>query len=106
MQNKYANGQKAFEQKGTTLTYYYKNGLVRAKGKSINGLMQGKWIFYRESGMLWGTGQFKDNQKHGLWVRYDRKGKEEYREKFAHGKLVPKAKKARAGTAAWRTRRR
>lgn len=92
MKKLYANGQKAYEQKGGTLTYFYKNGLMRAKGKSIDGKMQGKWTFNRESGKLWGTGQFKDNKKHGLWLRYDRKGKEEYRAKFANGKLVSKEK--------------
>jgi antitoxin component YwqK of YwqJK toxin-antitoxin module len=92
MKKRYVNGQKAVEQKGNTCTYYYKNGLMRAKGKLIDGQMQGKWTFNRESGKLWGTGHFKNNKKHGLWLRYDRKGKEEYRAKFSNGKLVSKEK--------------
>ena len=86
----YKNGQKAFEQKGDTLTYYFKTGVVRAKGKSVHGKMQGKWIFNRESGQLWQVGHFKDDKKHGLWLRNDKKGKEEYRETFKDGKQVKK----------------
>src|SRR5687767_8357150 len=53
MQNKggtYKNGQLISEQKGNVLTYYFKTGLVKAKGKSVEGSMEGKWIFNRESG--------------------------------------------------------
>lgn len=93
MKNKggsYKNGQLISEQKGNTLTYYFKTGEVKAKGKSIDGVMQGKWIFNRESGDLWQIGNFRDNKKHGQWIRYDKKGKEEYHAKFDHGKLVEK----------------
>jgi antitoxin component YwqK of YwqJK toxin-antitoxin module len=91
MQNKggkYKNGQLISEQKGNFLTYYFKTGLVKAKGKSIDGTMEGKWIFNRESGQLWQTGHFKKNKKHGSFVRYDKNGKIEYRAKFADGKLA------------------
>jgi antitoxin component YwqK of YwqJK toxin-antitoxin module len=84
----YKNGQKISEQKGDTLTYYYDNGVMRAKGKSIDGSMEGKWTFNRKTGQLWVIGSFKNNKKHGLWLRYDRKGAEEYRESFADGKVV------------------
>ena len=52
----YKNGQKASEQKGDTLTYYFKSGIVRARGKSKKRSMEGKWIFNRESGQLWQVG--------------------------------------------------
>jgi len=68
----YANGQKTYEQKGDTLTYFFKNGEMKAFGKSVNDIMQGEWKFYRESGQLWQVGCFKDNLKHGKWVRYDK----------------------------------
>ncbi len=86
----YKNGQKTFEQKGDILTYYFNTGAIRAKGPSPQGKMQGKWIFNRKSGQLWGVGHFKDDKKHGLWLRYDKNGKEEYRETFYEGKQVKK----------------
>ena len=46
----YKNGQLISEQKGNRLTYYYKNGKVKAEGIFENNLMQGEWIFYRETG--------------------------------------------------------
>lgn len=55
-QKRYANGQKTYEQKGDILTYFFKDGTVKATGKSINGMMQGEWKFYRATGQLWQVG--------------------------------------------------
>jgi antitoxin component YwqK of YwqJK toxin-antitoxin module len=90
MKKEYANGQKAFEQDGDLLTYFYKNGRIKARGDSIDGVMQGEWIFYRETGQLWQIANFKNNQKHGSWIRYDRKDQIEYNETFENGKLLKK----------------
>jgi len=94
MQDKshYTNGQKIFEQKGDVLTYFYKNGRIKAQGISINASMQGEWVFYRESGQLWQVGNFKDSKKHGSFTRYDKKDQIEYEEIFDNGKIVKKAK--------------
>jgi antitoxin component YwqK of YwqJK toxin-antitoxin module len=94
MQNKneYKNGQKVFEQKGNTLTYFFKTGILKAKGKSIHNKMEGKWIFNRESGDLWQIGNFKNDKKHGQWIRYDKTGKVEYDADFENGKLIKKRK--------------
>lgn len=84
----YANGQKIWELKDNRLTYYFKNGNVKAEGGYENEKMQGEWKFYRETGQLWQIGHFKDNLKHGSFIRYDRKDKVEYEEEFAGGKIV------------------
>ena len=34
---------KTFEQAGEALTYFFKNGKIKAKGISINGIMKGEW---------------------------------------------------------------
>lgn len=86
----YTNGQKIFEQQGDILTYYFKDGKVKAQGTSVDGMMQGEWKFYRETGQLWQTGHFKDNQKHGSFVRYDKNDQVEYDENFINGKIVKK----------------
>ncbi|MCL4305789.1 DUF1801 domain-containing protein [bacterium] len=88
--NSYKNGQLISEQKGNTLTYYFKTGEIKAQGRFVNGMMQGKWIFNRESGQLWQIGHFKDNMKHGTFVRYDRNGEEEYHAEFSDGRLTVK----------------
>ena len=86
MKNKtYSNGQKTYEQSGDQLTYYFKNGKVKAEGRSVHELMEGEWIFYRETGQLWQVGNFKGGQKHGPWIRYDKQDVLEYQEVFDHG---------------------
>ena len=46
MKNKaYSNGQKTFEQEGEKLSYFFKNGKIKAEGISINGIMEGDWKF-------------------------------------------------------------
>lgn len=92
MMNKkqYTNGQKTFEQVGDTLTYFFKDGKIKAKGISIKGVMQGEWKFYRETGHLWQIGNFKDHQKHGKWLRYDKNDQLEYEEMFDNGKITKK----------------
>jgi len=84
----YVNGQKTYEQVGDELTYFFKDGKIKAEGISINGLMQGEWKFYRESGQLWQVGNFKNHVKNGKWVRYDKQGNLDYEEVFENGKII------------------
>jgi antitoxin component YwqK of YwqJK toxin-antitoxin module len=86
----YANGQITYEQKGDVLTYFFKDGKVKAEGLSINGEMQGEWKFYRETGQLWQVGNFKNGQKDGHWVRYNKNDQLEYEETFGNGEIVKK----------------
>ncbi|WP_019562292.1 toxin-antitoxin system YwqK family antitoxin [Caldimonas manganoxidans] len=82
----YANGQPVFVQTGERLTYFFKTGLKKAEGISIDGVMQGEWRFWRETGELWQVGHFRDGLKHGEWLRFARDGSVEKRETFADGK--------------------
>ena len=91
----YANGQKISEQKGDILTYFFKDGKVKARGISKKGMMQGEWTFYRETGQLWQVGNLKDNLKHGSWIRYNRKDELEYEELFENGKIIKKPKSSK-----------
>ncbi len=84
----YANGQPIARQEGDMLTYYFKTGLKKAEGACLNGVMQGEWRFWRETGDLWQVGHFRDGAKHGPWVRYRRDGSVEKAEVFADGKAV------------------
>lgn len=88
----YANGQPAFRHEGDTLTYFFRTGLKKAEGHSIDGVMQGEWRFWRESGELWQVGNFLDGQKHGEWLRHARDGSVEKHERFEHGKALKGAR--------------
>jgi len=93
MENKfYKNGEKAIELIGTKLTYYFKNGKVRAVGIFENEMMEGEWKFYRETGQLWSIGNFKNNMKHGSWVRFNRNDEIEYNEEFIENKIIKRKK--------------
>lgn len=39
---KYANGQNVYELVDNKLTYYFKNGKIKAEGYFINDLMEGE----------------------------------------------------------------
>lgn len=86
----YANGQIVSSLAGNVKTYYFKTGIVKAKGPLLNDAMHGKWLFYHENGMLWQVGNFKLNLKHGFWIRYDHMGKIVYEATFHEGKEVSK----------------
>ena len=88
--DKYANGQPVFTQDGNVRTYFFKTGIVKAKGPLLGDALHGKWVFYRENGMLWQIGNFKANFKHGVWIRYDKIGKIEYEATFSEGKEISK----------------
>lgn len=83
----YTNGQKSLELIGNKLTYFFKNGKVKAEGRYENDQMEGEWKFYRETGQLWQVGNFK-NGKNGFWVRYDRSNQLEYHETFEDDKII------------------
>ena len=84
----YTNGQPVYEKIGDKLIYYYKNGKVKAQGLFISNLMEGEWIFYRETGQLWQIANFKNGKKHGRWIRYNKNEKIEYQETFENNRII------------------
>lgn len=84
----YANGQEAYKHDNNKLTYYCKNGNVKAEGSFENDQMEGEWTFYRESGQLWQIGNFQNGKKHGTWTRFDKNNQQEYHESFKNGKII------------------
>ncbi len=65
----YNNGQDVSEQKGDVLTYYFENGEVKAQGKYVDGVMQGKWIFSKKEGYFDDAGK-----QHGQWTVLNKDG--------------------------------
>ncbi len=86
----YANGQPVYHIDDHCLTVYYKTGLIKAKGKFINEMMEGQWDFYRADGSLWTIGHFLNSQKHGPWTRYKENYQIEKTEIYEFGKLQKK----------------
>lgn len=86
----YVNGQKSYILEGNKLTFFFKDGKVRAEGPFENGMMQGEWTFYRATGQLWEIGHFMNDKKDGRFIRYDKENKVEYDEVFQAGKIVKK----------------
>lgn len=86
----YANGQKSHEFNGNKLTYFFKNGKVKAEGIFEDGKMEGEWKFYRETGQLWQIGNFKNSKKNSSFTRYDKNDHLEYAEKFKDGNIIKK----------------
>ncbi|HLF52609.1 hypothetical protein [Flavobacterium sp.] len=84
----YANGQKIYELNGNKLTYFFKDGTLKAEGRFENGLMEGEWKFYRATGQLWQIGNFKNSMKNGTFMRYDKNDQLEYQENFEDNKIV------------------
>lgn len=84
----YNNGQAVSEQKGDMLTYYHEDGKTKARGKCIDGSFEGKWEFFKKEGFLWQVGHFKNNKKHGTWVRYKADGSIEKEQMFDQGTEV------------------
>ena len=85
---RYNNGQVVRQQKGDILTYYHKDGNIKAQGKCVDGVFQGKWVFNKKEGYLWNVGHFRDHKKHGKWIRYRADGSVEKEETFRDGKKV------------------
>lgn len=86
----YTNGQRVYQLDGNILTYYYKNGTVKATGRYEADKMEGEWKFYRETGALWQVGNFKNGEKHGAWIRYSKDNRVEYEATFVDGKQQKK----------------
>ena len=86
----YTNGQKTYELIGNKMTYFFKNGKIKAEGILDNNQMQGEWRFYRETGQLWQVGNFINDNKDGTWIRYDKNGRLEYSETFKDNIVVKK----------------
>ena len=54
---------------------FYKNGVLKAKGKYKGGNLHGDWKWFRKTGVIMRSGAFKNGEQVGTWVTYDSKGK-------------------------------
>ena len=83
----YANGQKVYEMDGHTLTYFYRDGTLKAKGTFSDGHKQGLWQYFRKSGHLWKEGSYKNGKREGLWEQFSPEGQVEVEVRYENGKM-------------------
>ena len=66
---------ESYPKKNGLFIEYYKNGVIKAKGKYKGKVMNGSWEFYRLDGTLMRSGAFKNGKQSGIWITFDSKGK-------------------------------
>ena len=84
----YDNGQKMHELSGDILTFFYRDGKIKAEGLFVDKLMEGEWKFYRETGQLWQVGNFTNGKRNGYFIRYDIHDNIQYEEDFENGIII------------------
>ena len=84
----YANGQKVYELIGDILTYFYRNGKIKAEGLFVDNLMEGEWKFYKQTGRLWQVGNYTNGKKNGSFIKYDIYDNIVYEEEFLNGLIA------------------
>lgn len=69
-------------------TEYHKDGTVRAKGMTVDGVPTGYWEWFRKDGSRLRSGHFDGNgEQVGEWTTYDRDSKP-----YRVTRMKPKAK--------------
>ena len=53
---------------------YHKDGSVRARGQTADGVPAGYWEWFRLDGTKMRSGHFENGEQTGEWTTYDKKG--------------------------------
>ena len=53
---------------------FYSNGRLKSSGRMRDGVMHGRWTFYRKDGTPMRSGSFDRGTRVGTWTTYDRAG--------------------------------
>lgn len=54
---------------------HHKDGSVRARGKTRDGVLTGYWEWFRKDGTKLRSGHFENGEQVGEWITYDQQGK-------------------------------
>ena len=60
---------------GFEIKYHANGETIWSKGKTINGVPEGYWEWFRVDGTLKRSGYFAKGKQTRLWTTYDNKGK-------------------------------
>jgi antitoxin component YwqK of YwqJK toxin-antitoxin module len=58
----------------TVIREYYTNGILKATGLILNGVREGKWLFYYESGQLQREVNYSKGIEDGAWKMWHENG--------------------------------
>jgi antitoxin component YwqK of YwqJK toxin-antitoxin module len=53
----------------------HRDGNIKAKGFSIDGVLTGYWEWFRKDGTKMRSGYFENGKQTGEWTTYDARGK-------------------------------
>lgn len=53
---------------------YHKDGSIRAKGQTADGVLTGYWEWFRLDGTKMRSGYFEKGEQTGEWTTYDKQG--------------------------------
>jgi antitoxin component YwqK of YwqJK toxin-antitoxin module len=53
----------------------HRDGSIKAKGCTLNGVLTGYWEWFRKDGTKMRSGYFENGKQTGEWTTYDAKGK-------------------------------
>jgi antitoxin component YwqK of YwqJK toxin-antitoxin module len=53
----------------------YKDGSIKAKGWTTDGVLTGYWEWFRKNGTKMRSGYFENGKQTGEWTTYDASGK-------------------------------
>ena len=65
---------------------YYNSGALFEKGDYKKGKRESSWVGYHENGQLWYKGDFKNGKQEGSWVNYSKNGQLEGKGDYKNGK--------------------
>ena len=75
MTNSDSFNKKAEVIDGYLIKYHASGKTIWSKGKTIGGLPDGYWEWYRPDGTKKRSGHFEKGKPIGEWITYDQKGK-------------------------------
>jgi hypothetical protein len=76
----------------------HKNGVVWARGQTVEGVAVGYWEWFRKDGVRMRSGSFENGRQSGEWITYDRTGGV-YKSTMMSAESESKAKPARSPVA-------
>lgn len=80
--------EKGSEKKVVEVVEHYPDGKKKLEGKEIDGLREGKWIYYHENGLIWSEGKFKNGKRAGYSLVYHESGNKKVEGMYENGKKV------------------
>lgn len=70
------------------VTNYFENGNVKEIGEFANGKMHGSWLSFTKEGIKAGEASYNNGLKQGEWKIYDQSGNMRYTINYENGRIM------------------